>query len=85
MVIKLSRDAIVRAIQYTEGTIDDLQRNLNFLKSNVDPHLGQWQDKHVSRYFDTQESFDTKVNSVCGQLNDIVDSLNGLLRYMDNY
>jgi hypothetical protein len=83
--MKLTEEAVYRAINYTETAQQDLLSNLEYMKSSTTAHLVEWHDTHVERFLEQLELFDSYVRNTVQNMEKVKDHLNQILNFMRTY
>ena len=83
--MRITEDAVYRAIQLTDDARSTLENNFNYMRSSVTPMLNEWKDNNVQQFLELLDHFDSYVKVTAGNMERINESLRALLQAMAAY
>lgn len=83
--MRLSEEALWQAINYTNTAQQDLQNNLNYMRSSTVPLLAEWKDAHVARFLEELELFDSYVSVTSQNMEEIKSILRSYISFIEQY
>ncbi len=83
--MRLTEEAIMQAIRYTQQQKSDLESNYAYMKNTTTSLLIEWKDKHVERFLDMMELFDSYVKNTAANMDRIEEVLRDHLRFLIEY
>lgn len=83
--IKLSKDACMRAIEYSKEANELLMTNINIMDNNVNSQFTGLQDPAFNRYLDLSAQMQTMLKQIGEKMQAIADYCQAVIRWMDDY
>lgn len=83
--IKLSKDAALRAINYSQEASQFLMTNVNIMDSNVNSQFAGLQDPAYKKYLQLSYNMQATLKQICGRLDAITTYCQSVIRWIDQY
>lgn len=83
--IKLSKDAAMKAIAYSNEARDQLMTNINVMDNNVNSQFSGLQDPAFKRYLEMSGQMQDMLKQISGKMNDISQYCESVIRWIDSY
>jgi len=83
--MRITEEALMQAIRYTQNAQEGLGRNLQYMKSTTTPLLSEWHDAHVERFLQQLDLYDSYAKNVQGNMDRIVETLKAYLNMLQQY
>lgn len=83
--MRLTEEAILQAINYTNVAQQDLQNNLNYMRSSTVSMLNEWHDANVSRFLEELELFDSYVQVTSQNMEEVKSILRSYISFIEQY
>lgn len=83
--IKLSKEAAMKAIAYSNEARDQLMTNINVMDNNVNSQFSGLQDPAFKRYLEMSGQMQDMLKQISGKMNDISQYCESVIRWIDSY
>ena len=83
--MRLTEEALLQAINYTNVAQQDLQNNLNYMRSSTVAMLNEWHDAHVARFLEELELFDSYVQVTSQNMEEVKSILRSYISFIEQY
>ena len=85
MAIKLSKDACMRAIEYSREASESLNQNANVMDNNVNAQFAGLQDPAFQKYLQLSEQLQINLRLITEKMDDVARYCESVMRWMDEY
>lgn len=85
MAIKLSKDACMRAINYSNDAREQLMTNVSIMDNNVNSQFSGLQDPSYQRYLELSEQMQGMLKQIGGKMDAISQYCQSVIRWIDDY
>ena len=83
--IKLSREAAMKAISYSDEAQKTLMANINVMDNNVNSHFTGLQDPTFKKYLELSGQMQEMLRQVSGKMNEISEYCQSVIRWIDDF
>ena len=83
--IKLSREAAMKAISYSDEARNELLTNINVMDNNVNSHFASLQDPTFKKYLELSGQMQEMLKQVSGKMDEISTYCQGVVRWIDDF
>lgn len=83
--IKLSREAAMKAISYSDEAQKKLMANINVMDNNVNSHFTGLQDPTFKKYLELSGQMQEMLRQVSGKMNEISEYCQSVIRWIDDF
>ena len=83
--IVLSREAAVKAINYSVDARNELMTNINVMDNNVNSQFANLQDPTFKKYLELSEQMQTMLRQVGGKMDEISKYCESVVRWIDDF
>lgn len=83
--IKLSKEAAMKAITYSNDARDQLMTNINVMDNNVNSQFSGLQDPSFRRYLELSEQMQGMLKQIGGKMDEISQYCESVIRWIDSY
>ena len=83
--IKLSRNAALKAISYSDEARNELLSNINVMDNNVNSHFASLQDPTFKKYLELSGQMQEMLKQVSVKMDEISQYCQGVVRWIDDY
>ena len=83
--IKLSKEAAMRAIAYSNDAREQLISNINIMDNNVNSQFSGLQDPTFKRYLELSGQMQEMLKQIGGKMEAISEYCQSIIRWIDNY
>ncbi len=83
--IRLSKDAAMKAIAYSEEAREQLLENINIMDRDVNSQFEGLQDPAFVRYLELSEQMQRLLRQVGDKMNSISEYCKAVMRWIDSY
>lgn len=85
MAIKLSKEACVKAINYSTNARDQIMMNINVMNNNVNSQFSGLKDPSFQRYLALSEQMQEMLRQMSGKIEAISEYCQSVIRWIDTY
>lgn len=83
--IKLSKEAAMKAIRYSNEAREQLMTNINVMDNNVNSQFSGLQDPAFKRYLELSGQMQDMLKQISGKMESISDYCQSVIRWIDTY
>ena len=83
--IKLSREAAMKAISYSDEARNELLNNISVMDNNVNSHFSGLQDPTFKKYLELSGQMQEMLKQVSGKLDEISTYCQSVIRWIDDF
>ena len=83
--IKLSKEAAMKAINYSDEARDQLMANINIMDNNVNSQFSGLQDPAFKRYLELSGQMQDMLKQISGKMDEISQYCQSVIRWIDSY
>lgn len=83
--IKLSKDACMRAITYSNEASEQLMTNISVMDNNVNSQFTGLQDPAFNRYLELSSQMQGMLKQIGGKMEAISEYCQSVIRWIDDY
>ena len=83
--IKLSKEAAMRAISFSNEARDELMNNIQIMDNNVNSQFSGLQDPAFKRYLEMSGQMQDLLKQIGGKMDDISKYCESVIRWIDSY
>lgn len=85
MAIKLSKEACMKAISYSNDAREQLMANISVMDNNVNSQFSGLQDPSFQRYLELSEQMQGMLKQIGGKMDAISQYCQSVIRWIDDY
>jgi hypothetical protein len=83
--IKLSKEAAMKAITYSNDARDQLRMNISVMDNNVNSQFSGLQDPAFERYLEMSGQMQDLLKQISGKMDEISQYCESVIRWIDSY
>lgn len=83
--ITLSKEAAMKAIDYSNEAYEDLMANVSIMDNNVNSQFSGLQDPTFNRYLQLSEQMQNMIKQIAGNIEAISNYCQSVIRWIDGY
>lgn len=83
--IKLSKEAAMKAIAYSNDARDQLRMNISVMDNNVNSQFSDLQDPAFKRYLEMSGQMQDLLKQISGKMDGISQYCESVIRWIDSY
>jgi len=83
--IKLSKEAAMKAINYSNDAREQLMTNISVMDNNVNSQFSGLQDPSFKRYLELSGQMQDMLTKIGGKMEEISDYCQSVIRWIDTY
>lgn len=85
MKIIFNREAVMKAISYSDEAKNELLTNINVMDNNVNSHFASLQDPTFKKYLELSGQMQEMLKQVSGKMDEISEYCQGVVRWIDDF
>ncbi len=83
--IKLSREAAMKVISYSDNARNELLTNINIMDNNVNSHFASLHDPTFRKYLELADQMQGMLKQVGGKMDEISQYCHSVIRWIDDF